>query len=70
MNKADFLRWFNRGFWKEFSRSTFPIEIQKTGSESHIGQVGLRQYRAGIPESELVMNKGYGVARNSLIPSI
>ena len=33
MNKPDFLRWFNRGFWKAFSRSTFPIEIPKSPAE-------------------------------------
>jgi hypothetical protein len=69
VNKPDFQRWFNRGFWKAPSRSD-PLKFRKTGSESHIGQVGLRRHRSGIQESELLINKGYDVAVNSLIPSI
>ena len=69
MNKADFLRWFNRGFWKAFSRSTFPIEIPKTPTEkaalveSVYDDIASARYAPGIPETELVMNKGHGVAR-------
>ena len=29
MNKSEFLRWFNRSFWKAFIRSIFPIDIPK-----------------------------------------
>jgi len=76
MNKADFLRWFNRGFWKAFSRSTFPIEIPKTPTEkatlleSVYEDIASARYAPGIPEAELVMNKGYGVARTVPVFSI
>lgn len=69
MNKTDFLRWFNRGFWKAFSRSTFPIEIPKTPAykaaliEAVYEDIASARYAPGIPETELVMNKGHGVAR-------
>lgn len=69
MNKADFLRWFNRSFWKAFTRSIFPIEIPKTQAdknaliESVYSDIASARYAPGIPETELVMNKGYGVAR-------
>lgn len=76
MNKADFLRWFNRGFWKAFSRSTFPIEIPKTPTEkaalveSVYDDIASARYAPGIPETELVMNKGHGVARTIPVFSI
>ena len=69
MNKADFLRWFNRDFWKAFSRSNFPIEIPKTPKdktalvESVYEDIASARYAPSIPEADLVMNKGYGVAR-------
>lgn len=69
MNKADFLRWFNRSFWKAFTRSIFPIDIPKTPAdkaalvESVYNDIASARYAPGIPEAELVMNKGYGVAR-------
>ncbi|MDQ1314105.1 MAG: RNA-directed polymerase [Pseudomonadota bacterium] len=76
MNKADFLRWFNRGFWKAFSRSTFPIETPKTPAEkvalveSVYDDIASARYAPGIPETELVMNKGHGVARTIPVFSI
>ncbi len=69
MNKEDFLRWFNRGFWKAFTNSTFPIAIPKTAAEreqlleSVFDDIASARYAPGIPEAELVMNKGHGVAR-------
>ncbi len=76
MNKADFLRWFNRGFWKAFYRSTFPIEIPRTPAEkaalieSVYDNIVSARYAPGIPETELVMNKGHGVARTIPVFSI
>ena len=76
MNKADFLRWFNRGFWKAFSRSTFPIEIPRAPAEkaalveSVYDDIASARYAPGIPETELVMNKGHGVARTIPVFSI
>ena len=69
MNKPDFLRWFNHSFWKAFTRNTFPIEIPKTPAdkttflESVYNDIASARYAPGIPEAELVMNKGHGVAR-------
>jgi hypothetical protein len=76
MNKTEFLRWFNRSFWKAFSRSTFPIEIPKTQAEkaalieSAYEDIASARYAPGIPETELVMNKGHGVARTVPVFSI
>lgn len=76
MNKPDFLRWFNRGFWKAFTRSAFPIEIPKTPTEkaalvaSVYDDIASARYAPGIPETELVMNKGHGVARTIPVFSI
>lgn len=69
MNKPDLLRRFNRGFWKAFSLSTFPIEFPKTPAEkaelveSVYDDIASARYTPDIPEAELVMNKGRGVAR-------
>lgn len=76
MNKPDFLRWFNRGFWKAFSRKTFPIQIPNTPAEKAellelvYDDIASARYAPGIPEAELVMNKGYGVARTVPVFSI
>jgi len=76
VNKPDFLRWFNRGFWKAFSHSTFPIEIPKTPAEkaalveSVYEDIASARYAPDIPEAELVMNKGHGVARTVPVFSI
>ena len=76
MDKADFLRWFNRSFWKACTRSVFPIKILKTQAdktalvESVYNDVVSARYAPGIPEAELVMNKGFGVARTVPVFSI
>lgn len=76
MNKADFLRWFNRSFWKAFSRSTFPIAIPKTPAdkaallEGVYSDIASARYAPSIPETELVMNKGHGIARTIPVFSI
>lgn len=76
MNKPDFLRWFNRGFWKAFSRKTFPIQIPNTPADKAAllelvcDDIASARYTPGIPEAELVMNKGYGVARTVPVFSI
>lgn len=64
MNKTDFMRWFNSGFWKAFTNSTFPIVLPKTFAEklqlldSVFDEIESARYAPGIPEAELVMNKG------------
>ena len=76
MNRPDFLRWFNRGFWKAFSHSTFPIEIPKTPLEraallqSVYDDIASARYAPNIPEAELVADKGHGVARTIPVFSI
>lgn len=69
MLKANFLRWFNRSFWKAFSSGTLPIWIPKSETEKKAlleevyASIVSARYAPGIPEIELVMNKGRGVAR-------
>ena len=76
MNKADFMRWFNLGFWKAFTKRTFPISIPKTPAErkqlldSVFDEIESARYAPGIPEAELVMNKGHGVARTITVFSM
>lgn len=76
MNKKDFLRWFNRSFWKAFSGRTLPIVIPETSAEKAAlldaiySDVASARYAPGIPEIELVKNKGHGVARTIPVFSI
>ncbi|HAZ60635.1 MAG TPA: hypothetical protein DCY89_03565 [Gammaproteobacteria bacterium] len=69
MNKLDFMRCFNRDFWRAFANGTFPIEIPKTPKEkralieSVCEEVASAKYAPGIPEAELTINKGHGVTR-------
>ena len=76
MNKADFMRWFNLGFWKAFVNSTFPIVLPKTPVEklqlldSVFDEIESARYVPSIPEAELVMNKGHGVARTITVFSM
>ena len=69
MNKTDFVRWFNSDFWKAFANSTFPIVLPKMPVEklqlldSVFDEIESARYVPGIPEAELVMNKGHGMAR-------
>ena len=76
MNKADFTRWFNRDFWKAFSKKTFPIVVPQTKVEKKVlveavyEDIVSARYAPGIPETELVMNKGHGVVRTVPVFSI
>ena len=69
MKWEDFNRWFNRGFWKAFKNRTVPIQVPITKEEKEIKvravfeAVKSARYAPSIPEAEIVMNKGYGVAR-------
>ena len=69
MKWEEFSRWFNRDFWRAFKNRTFPIEIPKTGADKKakvrevFESVKSARYAVSIPEAEIVMNKGYGVAR-------
>lgn len=69
MKWEDFNRWFNRDFWRAFKDRTFPIHIPKTAAEKEttvrkvFEAVKSARYSPSIPEAEIVMNKGHGVAR-------
>lgn len=69
MKLEDFQRWFNKAFWKAFKNRTFPIKIPQTEKEKNdlvekvYFSISSARYAPSIPEAELVMNKGHGVAR-------
>lgn len=69
MKPEQFKRWFNRSFWKVFKDQTFPIRIPGTPKEkaalvdSVYAEISSARYAPSIPEAEIVMNKGHGVAR-------
>ena len=69
MEQKDFKRWFNRSFWKAFKNKSFPIEIPSTQNdlenlvEKVFSSISSAHYAPGIPETEIVMNKGFGVSR-------
>ena len=69
MKREDFHRWFNRDFWKAFKSRTFPIKIPQTQKEKNdlveriYASISSARYAPSIPEAEIVMNKGHGVAR-------
>ena len=65
----DFRKWFNRDFWRAFKHRTFPIFVpeatgdrEKTVRKVYDSIISAR-YAASIPEAEIVVNKGHGVAR-------
>lgn len=76
MNKHNFLRWFNHGFWRAFSRNKFPIEVPRTSArraaltEALFEDISSARYAPGVPETEIVINKGLGVARTVPVFSI
>ncbi|MGA7412905.1 MAG: RNA-directed DNA polymerase, partial [Bryobacteraceae bacterium] len=69
MKPEHFKRWFNRSFWRVFKDQSFPIRIPKTSKEkaavidSVYAAISSARYAPSIPEAEIVMNKGHGVAR-------
>jgi hypothetical protein len=69
MKWEDFNRWFNRDFWRAFKNRTFPIHFPQTPAEKQamvrkvFEAVKAARYAPSIPEAEIVMNKGHGVAR-------
>ena len=69
MKWEDFNRWFNRSFWRAFQKRTFPIRIPQTPAKKKekvrevFESVNSARYAPSIPEDEIVINKGYGVAR-------
>jgi hypothetical protein len=69
MNWDDFRRWFNRDFWRAFKDRTFPIKIPDSPRDREdtvrrvYESINTARYAPSIPEAEIVMNKGNGVAR-------
>jgi hypothetical protein len=69
MNRDDFLRWFNRGFWRAFRRWSVPLGIPRKQEERRFllnrvfDAVQSARYSPSIPQIEIVSNKGYGVVR-------
>jgi len=69
MKPEQFKRWFNRSFWRVFRDQTFPIRIPETPEEkvalidNLYAAISSARYAPSIPEAEIVMNKGHGVAR-------
>ena len=76
MNRKDFQRWFNKHFWRAFKNRTFPIKIPQTQKEKKdlieriYASIASARYAPSIPEAEIVMNKGHGVARTVPVFSI
>ena len=69
IKREDFQRWFNRDFWKAFKNRAFPIKIPRMQKEKNelvekvYASISSARYSPSIPEAEIVMNKGHGVAR-------
>ena len=69
MKWEDFNRWFNKSFWRAFKNRTFPIDLPTSAKEKEdtvravFESVKSARYAPSIPEAEIVMNKGHGVAR-------
>lgn len=69
MKWEHFSRWFNSDFWRAFKNRTLPISIPKTAADKDamvrkvFEAVKSSRYAPSIPEEEIVMNKGHGVAR-------
>ena len=69
MKLEDFHRWFNRDFWKAFKNRSFPIRTPQTIKEKTdlvekvFSSIESARYAPSIPETEIVINKGHGVAR-------
>ena len=69
MKWEEFKKWFNSDFWKAFKKRTFPIVVPETKGDREsvvrkvFDAIVSARYAAAIPEAEIVMNKGHGVAR-------
>ena len=69
MKWHEFKKWFNRDFWKAFKNRPFPIQVPETVADKEAtvrkvyDSIVSARYAASIPEAEIVMNKGHGVAR-------
>lgn len=68
MNWDQFNRWFNRDFWKAFRSKALPIDLppqeeRQAKVREVFEAVRSANYSPSVPEAEIVLNKGFGVAR-------
>lgn len=69
IKQEEFKRWFNKDFWKAFKNKTIPIKIPQSQKEKDnlvekvYASISSASYAPSIPEAEIVLNKGHGVAR-------
>src|SRR5262245_53537118 len=66
----NFKKWFNRDFWRAFTNLALPIAVPKSKEERDAvvrrvyDSIVSARYAPHLPETEIVMNKGFGVTRN------
>jgi hypothetical protein len=69
MKWEEFKKWFNRDFWRAFKNRPFPIRVPETVADKETtvrkvyDSIVSARYASSIPEAEIVINKGHGVAR-------
>lgn len=69
MKRSEFTRWFNNSFWRGFTNLALPITSPRTRGEKKdlvdrvYESISSGHYAPGIPQAEIVLNKGHGVAR-------
>lgn len=72
----EFQKWFNHGFWKAFTNLALPIYVPSTKAERAAvvekvyNSIITARYSPSLPEAEVVVNKGLGVARSIPVFSI
>jgi len=69
MSWKEFKKLFNRSFWRAFNDGAIPISVPKTAADRErtvrevFDDIVSSRYAVSIPEAEIVMNKGHGIAR-------
>lgn len=72
----EFQKWFNSAFWKAFKNKAFPISIPESSNEREstvrdvYESIITARYAPNVPEKEIIINKGYGIARTVPVFSI
>jgi hypothetical protein len=76
MKWESFRKWFNRDFWRAFKSKSIPLCIPPTREERSrlvrevYESILSARYSVDIPETEIVINKGHGVARTVPVFSV
>ena len=76
MKWDDFRKWFNRDFWRAFKSKSIPLDIPSSNDEKLrlvrdvFDSIISARYSVDIPEIEIVINKGHGVARTVPVFSV